>query len=67
MKLHTKTNIYTIIATLLLFSFGIFIVYQLILSRLDREVDKQLLIVKSNVIKELDEVAAPNKLFSNQG
>lgn len=65
MKLHTKTNLYSFIATLLLFSFGIFIVYHFILSRLDKEVDKQLLIIKSNIIKDLDKEGIDPNLMSS--
>lgn len=67
MKLLTKTNIYTTITTVLLFAMGIFIVYQVILQKLDREVDKQLLSAKEKIVKGLNDGISPNEFFSNLG
>ncbi|MBC7695510.1 MAG: HAMP domain-containing histidine kinase [Burkholderiales bacterium] len=67
MKLLTKTNIYTTITTVLLFAIGIFIVYQVILQKLDREVDKQLLSAKEKIVKGLNDGISPNDFFSNLG
>ncbi|MDF2451675.1 MAG: hypothetical protein K0S26_1179 [Bacteroidota bacterium] len=67
MKLLTKTNIYTTITTVLLFAMGIFIVYQVILLKLDREVDKQLLSAKEKIVKGLNDGISPNEFFSNLG
>ena len=53
MKLLNKTNIYTSIVTLLLFSFGIFIMYTVIIQKIDSELDEHLLINKSQVIAGL--------------
>jgi signal transduction histidine kinase len=67
MKLLTKSNIYTTITTVLLFAMGIFIVYQVILIRLDQEVDKQLLSTKEKVVKGLNDGISPNEFLSNIG
>jgi hypothetical protein len=50
MKLLTKTNTYTSITTVLLFAIGMFVVYKVILAKLDSEIDKQLLSAKAKVI-----------------
>lgn len=67
MKLLTKTNIYTTITTVLLFAMGIFIVYEVILQKLDREVDKQLLSAKEQIVKGLNHGISPNEFLSNLG
>lgn len=67
MKLLTKTNIYTSIATALLFALGVFVVYQVIKLKLDRDVDEQLLSTKSKIIKGLKEGIPPKEFLSNIG
>lgn len=67
MKLLTKTNIYTSFATIVLFALGIFIVYEIILVKLDREVDQRLLSAKSQIIKGLRDGIAPNDFLANIG
>ncbi len=67
MKLLTKSNIYTTITTVLLFAISIFVVYQVILIRLDTEVDKQLLSAKEKIVKGLQDGISPNAYFSNIG
>ncbi len=67
MKLLTKTNIYTSIATALLFALGVFVVYQVIKLKLDRDVDEQLLSTKSRIIKGLKEGIPPKEFLSNIG
>lgn len=67
MKLLTKSNIYTTITTVLLFAMGIFIVYQVILIRLDNEVDKQLLSTKEKIVKGLNDGISPNEYLANIG
>ena len=67
MKLLTKTNIYTTITTVLLFAMGIFVVYQVILQKLDKEVDKQLLSAKTKIVKGLNSGILPNEFLSNLG
>lgn len=67
MKLLTKTNIYTTITTVLLFAIGIFIIYQVILQKLDSEVDKQLLAAKEQIVKGLNDGISPNEFLSNLG
>jgi signal transduction histidine kinase len=67
MKLLIKTNIYTTIATVLLFAMGIFIVYEVILQKLDSEVDKQLLSAREQIIKGLNDGISPNEFLSNLG
>ena len=67
MKLLTKSNIYTTITTVLLFAMGIFIVYEVILIRLDDEVDKQLLTTKEKILKGLNDGISPNEYLSNIG
>lgn len=46
---------------------GIFIVYQVILIRLDNEVDKQLLSTKEKIVKGLNDGISPNEFLSNIG
>lgn len=67
MKLLTKTNIYSSITTLLLFALAVFIVYEVILVKLDKESDKQLLITKAKIIKSLKDGISPNEFMSNIG
>ena len=67
MKLLTKTNIYSSITTILLFALGVFIVYEVILVKLDKEADKQLLATKGKIIKSLKDGISPNEFMSNIG
>lgn len=67
MKLLTKTNIYTSIANIILFAVGIFIVYQVILMKLDHEVDQQLLREKEEVIQGLKDGIKHTEFMSNIG
>ncbi|MBI3521272.1 MAG: HAMP domain-containing histidine kinase [Bacteroidetes bacterium] len=67
MKLLIKTNIYTTITTVLLFAMGIFIVYEVILLKLDREVDEQLLFAKEKIVKGLNDGISSNDFLSNIG
>lgn len=67
MKLLTKTNIYTSIATALLFALGVFVVYQVIKLKLDRDVDEQLLETKARIIKGLNAGIPPKEFLSNIG
>lgn len=67
MKLLTKTNVYTTITTVLLFAMGIFVVYEVILQKLDTEVDKQLLSAKTQIVKGLNDGISPNEFLSNLG
>lgn len=67
MKLLTTTNIYTSVANVLLFAIGIFIVYQIILNKVDNEVDKQLLSAKESVIKGLKDGIPYTDFMANIG
>ncbi|MES2131090.1 MAG: HAMP domain-containing sensor histidine kinase [Bacteroidota bacterium] len=67
MKLLTKTNIYTSITTALLFALGVFVVYQVIKIKLDRDVDEQLLSTKNKIISGLKEGIPPKEFLSNIG
>jgi signal transduction histidine kinase len=67
MKLLTKSNIYTSIATALLFTLGVFVVYQVIKLKLDRDVDEQLLSTKAKINKGLREGIPPKEFLSNIG
>lgn len=67
MKLLTKSNIYITITTVLLFAMGIFIVYEVILLKLDREVDKQLLSAKEQIVNGLNDGISPNEFLANIG
>jgi signal transduction histidine kinase len=67
MKLLTKSNIYTTITTVLLFALGIFIVYQIILQKLDSEVDKQLLSAKEKIVTGMNDGIPPNDFLANIG
>lgn len=52
---------------MLLFAMGIFIVYQVILLKLDREVDKQLLSAKEQIVNGLNDGISPNEFLANIG
>lgn len=67
MKLLTKTNSYTSIIAFLLFATGAFIIYKIVLNKLDKGVDEQLLATKQQVISELKNGAAPNDFLANIG
>ena len=67
MKLLTKTNIYISITTALLFALGVFVVYEVIRVKLDRDVDAQLLSAKSKIISGLKEGIPPKEFLSNIG
>lgn len=67
MKLLTTTNIYTSVANVLLFAIGIFIIYEVILTKLDDEVDKQLLQTKESVIKGLKDGIPYTDFMANVG
>jgi hypothetical protein len=66
-KLLTKTNIYSSITTILLFAIGIFIVYEVIFAKLDKEADNQLLTTKAQIIKRLKDGISPKEFMSNIG
>jgi signal transduction histidine kinase len=66
-KLLTKTNIYSSITTILLFAIGIFIVYEIIFAKLDKEADRRLLTTKSQIIKGLKDGILPKEFTSNIG
>jgi signal transduction histidine kinase len=53
MKLLYKTNIFTSIVTLALFTLGVFIIYNIIIQKFDSELDEHLLINKAQVIAGL--------------
>ncbi len=67
MKLLTKSNIYISITTTLLFTLGVFVVYQVIITKLDKDVDTQLVGAKSKIIKGLREGIPPKEFLSNIG
>ena len=67
MKLLTKTNIYSSITTILLFAIGIFIVYEVIFVKLDKEADKRLLTTKARIIKGLKDGISPKEFMTNIG
>lgn len=67
MKLLTKTNIYTSITTVLLFAIGIFIIYEVILYKLDKEIDYQLLSAKTKIEKGLQNGISPREFQANIG
>lgn len=67
MKLLTKTNIYTSIANVLLFAIGIFIVYEVILAKLDNEVDLQLVNTKEQIIEGLKAGIPHTEFMANIG
>jgi signal transduction histidine kinase len=46
---------------------GIFVVYEVILQKLDKEVDKQLLSAKTQILKGLNDGISPNEFLSNLG
>jgi signal transduction histidine kinase len=66
-KLLTKTNIYSSITTILLFAIGIFIVYEVIFIKLDKQADKRLLTTKARIIKGLKDGILPKEFMSNIG
>ncbi len=67
MKLLTKTNSYTSIIAFLLFATGAFIIYKIVLNKLDKGVDEQLLSTKQEVISELKNGVAPKDFLANIG
>jgi signal transduction histidine kinase len=67
MKLLTKTNTYTIITTVVLFAIGMFVVYKVVLVKLDREIDKQLLSAKEKVVQGLKNGIPPKEFLTNIG
>ncbi|MES2762849.1 MAG: histidine kinase dimerization/phospho-acceptor domain-containing protein [Bacteroidota bacterium] len=67
MKLLTKTNIYSSITTILLFAIGIFIVYEVIFAKLDKEADRRLLTTKSQIINGLKDGILPKEFTTNIG
>lgn len=67
MKLLTKTNSYTVSITLFLFVIGCFILYKLILHKLDHEVDEQLLYTKEQVLSGIKNGIKPKEFMSNIG
>ena len=67
MKLLNKTNIYTSIVTLLLFALGVFIMYTVIIQKIDSELDEHLLINKSQVIAGLRKGKPAVYFYSNIG
>ncbi len=67
MKLLTKSNFYISITTALLFTLGVFVIYQVIKSKLDKDVDTQLLSAKAKVIKGLKQGIPPKEFLSNIG
>ena len=67
MKLLTKTNIFSSTTTILLFAIGVFIVYKVILVKLDKEADKQLLSTKGQIIKGLNDGISPKEFMTNIG
>lgn len=67
MKLLTKTNIYSTATTLALLTIGIFLVYRVILLKLDNDIDKQLLFAKEKIITGLTDGKTPEQFSSNIG
>lgn len=67
MKLLTKTNIYSTVTTLALLTIGIFLVYRVILLKLDNDIDKQLLFAKEKIITGLTDGKTPEQFSSNIG
>ena len=67
MKLLTKTNIYTSVTTIVLFAVGVFVVFKVILLKLDNEQDEQLLSAKEIIIQSLKEGKLPEHFSSNIG
>ena len=65
MKLLNKTNIYTTTTTVILFVLGIFIMYEIILRKLNSEVDNQLLVTKAQIVEGLKQGISPNYFSSN--
>ncbi len=67
MKLLTKTNIYTSLVTVVMFAIGVFVTYKLIVLRLDKEVDTQLILAKSSIEKGLKAGIKPYEFTANIG
>lgn len=67
MKLLTKTNIYNSVATVVLFTVGVFVVLKLILIKLDSEQEEQFLQAKEIIIKSLKEGKSASNFLSNIG
>jgi len=67
LKLLTKTNIYTSVTTIVLFAVGVFVVFKVIVVKLDSEQDEQLLSAKEIIIKSLKEGKLPELFSSNIG
>lgn len=67
MKLLTKTNIYTSVTTIILFSLGVFFVFKVILLKFDSEQDEHLLSAKEIIIKSLKEGKSVEQFSSNIG
>ena len=67
MKLLTKTNIFSFATNIVLFAIGLAIVYKVILAKLDKEADRQLLYTKSQIIKGLNDGISPNEFMANIG
>ena len=67
MKLLSKTNIFTSIVTLALFTLGILIIYNVIIQKFDSELDEHLLINKAQVIDGLRKGKPMVYFYSNIG
>ena len=67
MKLLTKTNSYTLISTVVLFAIGMFVVYKVVLLKLDREIDRQLLSAKEKIVQGLKNGIPPKEFLTNIG
>lgn len=67
MKLLTKTNIYSSVATIILFIIGIFVVFNFIFMKFDSEQDEQLLSAKKIIIESLKKGKTPEQFSSNIG
>lgn len=67
MKLLAKTNIYSSVATIILFIIGIFVVFHFIFIKFDNEQDEQLLSAKRTIIESLKNGKSPAQFSSNIG
>jgi signal transduction histidine kinase len=67
LKLLTKTNIYSSVATIILFIIGIFVVFNFIFMKFDSEQDEQLLSAKKIIIESLKKGKTPEQFSSNIG
>ena len=67
MKLLTKTNSYTLISTVVLFAIGMFVVYKVVLLKLDNEIDRQLLSAKEKIVQGLKNGIPPKEFLTNIG